>query len=135
MPFEKGQIPAGAEPFKKGQSGNPKGRTKGVRNVSTVLREMLQVLAPDAVIDTKFVKEFCKGKKKIYNADAQAARIMFEALVKGEAWAIKELLDRTEGKPAQAITGANGGPITNRVIFEVIDGGNGDNGDHENPDE
>ncbi len=86
-----------------GESGNPKGRREGVRNVSTVLREMLENLAPAIVINEEFIKDFCKGLKRVTVGDATAARILNEALVKGEAWAIKELLDRTEGKPTQPV--------------------------------
>lgn len=106
------------KPFKPGQSGNPKGKPKGAKNVSTILREMLQNLAPDLVVDKDFIKQFCKtlkgkARKQITNADAQAARILYEALVNGEQWAIKELLDRTEGKARQTVElgGADGGPI------------------------
>lgn len=84
--------------FKPGESGNPNGRPKGVKNVTTILREMLEKIAPTDVADAKFVKEFCKGLKSVTNADAIAARILKAALVDGESWAIKELIDRTEGK-------------------------------------
>lgn len=103
-----------------------RGRKPGSRNVSTVLREMLEKLAPGELIDAKFVKEFCKGKKRVTSADAAAARIMFEALVKGEPWALRELMDRTEGKASQPITGRDGGPIeVRKFVVEVLDGDGG----------
>ena len=34
------------KPFKKGQSGNPKGYPKGKRNMKTILRELLQEASP-----------------------------------------------------------------------------------------
>ena len=42
MPFKKGEKAKGSKPFKKGQSGNPKGRPEGVRNRATVINEMLE---------------------------------------------------------------------------------------------
>jgi hypothetical protein len=106
------------KPFKKGQSGNPKGRPPGTKNVSTLLKQMLDTLAPGEIVSTKFVREFCKGKKLVTVADATAARILNEALVKGEPWAIRELLDRTEGKAIASIelSGPDGGPVEHRVI-------------------
>ena len=38
MPFKKNEIPKGAKPFKKGQSGNPKGRPK--KMVSKILDQL-----------------------------------------------------------------------------------------------
>lgn len=114
--------------FTKGKSGNPNGRPKGAKNVSTVLKEMLEKVAPEVIADTKFVKEFCKGKKRVTSADATAARLMYEALVKGEPWAVKELMDRTEGKASQPLehSGPDGGPIQQRVIVEFVGADDGD---------
>ena len=41
MPFKKGETPKGAKPFKKGQSGNPKGRPKEIPDLKEVLNEVL----------------------------------------------------------------------------------------------
>ena len=49
-----------------------------------------------------------KGLKKI---DA-AARAVVDAMMKGDVSASKEFGDRMEGKPAQAITGEDGGPLS-----------------------
>ena len=37
--------------FKKGQSGNPKGRAKGSKNVKTQLRELLEAASPPVNVD------------------------------------------------------------------------------------
>jgi len=106
--------------FKKGESGNPDGKPEGAKNVSTILKELLEQVAPNEILNAKFVKEFCKGKKTVTTADAVAARLLNEGLIKGEPWAVKEILDRTEGKAAQSLelTGANGGAIVSehRII-------------------
>jgi len=39
------------------------------------------------------------------------ALVLLEQALKGEQWALKELGDRLEGKPAQALTGPEGGAI------------------------
>lgn len=103
MPFKKGETPQGAKVFKKGESGNPKGRPEGSRNLSTILKEMLAAIAPDEIVNAKFVKEFCKGKKQITNADALTARLINEGIIKGESWAVKEIFDRTDGKAPQSV--------------------------------
>ena len=41
MPFKKGETPKGAKPFKKGHSGNPKGRPKQIPDLKEVLNEVL----------------------------------------------------------------------------------------------
>jgi hypothetical protein len=89
--------------FKPGESGNPSGRPAGSKNVSTILREMLQQIAPKEVISSKFVKEFCKGKKRVTIADAIAARLLMSAIVQGDLQAIREVIDRLEGKSTQKL--------------------------------
>lgn len=106
---------ANLKPIKKGEIRNPNGRPQGSRNISLVLKEILMAEAPEVLVDSKFVQEFTRelGLRRITNADVMAARIVFEALMNGEPWAIKELIDRTEGKPIQIseITGRDGNPI------------------------
>lgn len=41
---------------------------------------------------------------------------LIELAVGGDIQAIKELGDRVDGKPAQAITGADGGPVVVQVV-------------------
>jgi hypothetical protein len=82
---------------------NPNGRPIGSKNISTILREKLQELAPDASVDNDFIREFAKGQKVITNGHAIACRLLDEAINKGELPAIKEVFDRTEGKAAQSI--------------------------------
>lgn len=46
----------------------------------------------------------------------QAAEKLLDAAAAGEDWAIKELGDRLDGKPAQAVVGADGGPVVVQVV-------------------
>lgn len=52
MPENEDKKLKNLKPFKKGQSGNPKGRPKGVKNLSTVVQ---QILADEELVD-KIVK-------------------------------------------------------------------------------
>lgn len=81
-----GQPPKG-KPWQPGQSGNPKGRPKGV-TLSDALRRMLATLAP--------------GKTEQTYAEAIARALCKEA-VKGNVLAAKEIADRTEGKPKASL--------------------------------
>lgn len=44
-----------------------------------------------------------------------------DSAMAGDMQAIKEIGDRLDGKPAQAITGEGGGPITYQVVTGVPD--------------
>ena len=46
----------------------------------------------------------------------QAAEKLLDAAAAGDDWAIKELGDRLDGKPAQAIVGADNGPLVINVV-------------------
>ena len=46
----------------------------------------------------------------------RAADKLLKLAADGEGWAMRELADRLDGKPAQAITGADGGPLTVEIV-------------------
>ncbi len=76
--------------FKEGQSGNPAGRPKGSRNLSTILRELL-----DEEI------ELSDGEKKKYKE--VIIRKLITKANDGDLRAITEIFDRVDGKPTQEI--------------------------------
>jgi hypothetical protein len=78
---------ANLRPFKPGQSGNPNGRPKKAL-LSDALRRQLAIAAP--------------GMSEKTQAEAIAAALISEAIA-GNVVAAREIGDRTEGKPAQAI--------------------------------
>lgn len=94
---------ANLRPSRPGMTNNPNGRPVGSKNVSTILKERLQEMAPDTTVSNEFVRKFARGKKVITNADAIALRLLDQAINKGELPAIKEVLDRSEGKPQQSV--------------------------------
>jgi len=84
--------PENIEPhkYKEGVSGNPNGRPKGSRNLSTILRELL-----DEEI------ELSDGEKKKYKE--VIIRKLITKANDGDLRAITEIFDRVDGKPTQEI--------------------------------
>jgi hypothetical protein len=87
--------PENIEPhkFQKGESGNPNGRPKGVRNRSTLVREWLEV------------KQKAKNPITGQTEDLEQQDLMTLALIKkareGDVQAYRELMDSAHGKIEQ----------------------------------
>ncbi len=77
-------------PWKKGESGNPKGRPKGSRNRSTIVRELLEAKATDGE----------SGQV----AD-QLTRALIKKAAEGDVRAFKELMDSAYGKVTDKVEG------------------------------
>ena len=76
--------------WKKGESGNPKGRVTGSGGREKLISDRLRV----------HLKRPWKGrddKEEMTNAD-RIAEVLVEAATNGEAWAISQVFDRIEGK-------------------------------------
>ena len=84
-------------PFKPGQSGNPAGKPKGVRNRKTIVKEALECILDGS--DQQVV-------------DAITAAAIAKAMT-GDIPAFNSLLDSAYGKltDKQEISGPDGGPI------------------------
>jgi hypothetical protein len=90
-------------PFAPGESGNPAGRPKGSRPVTQQLIAALNENQGDA---TKL--------RRVVNA-------LIGRACEGDVQAIKEILDRVDGKVPQPLAGADGeGPVS--VLLQVISG-------------
>jgi hypothetical protein len=87
--------PENIEPhkFKEGESGNPNGRPKGSRNLSTILKEMLE----------EEVEVNIDGKKERRQFKDVIIRKLIKKANDGDLRAIQEVFDRTEGKSKQEI--------------------------------
>lgn len=81
--------------FKKGQSGNPKGRPKGVPNSKTRLLKLLTITGTTMNPITKQMEEFTIAEF----LDLQ----MIRKAAEGNIYAYQELMNRLEGKAAQAV--------------------------------
>tara|TARA_Y100000592_G_scaffold38035_1_gene60182 strand:- start:1466 stop:1777 length:312 start_codon:yes stop_codon:yes gene_type:complete len=82
MPFEKGKSGNPKTQWKKGQSGNPNGRRNAAKDI---LNELL-----DTEIEDRTQKERLLSK-------------LIQMGMRGDLGAIKEVLDRTEGKSKEHI--------------------------------
>lgn len=86
------------KPFQPGQSGNPKGKPKGTKSISTNIKLLLskrQELSSDSPIGKA-------GQKKTWS-EIIAAKIVVDA-ANGNVKAQREILDRTEGKITQPLS-------------------------------
>jgi len=78
-------MPAGKKGFQKGKSGNPRGRPRKGQSWGEILKKVgLETIGT--------------GKNKMTKMEAVSRKLWAEA-ARGESWAIKELIDRMDGKP------------------------------------
>jgi hypothetical protein len=97
----------GLKPWKKGQSGNPKGRAKKDMVISDAAREILAGTGIELTITTTDFFGLEKTKTLKVTADKNLAygiaAIAIEEALKGNMKAFKEIADRVQGKPHQSI--------------------------------
>lgn len=87
--------PENIEPYKMkpGETLNPYGRPRGSKNLSTILREMLD----------EEVEVTIDGKKEKRTFQDVIIRKLIKKANDGDMRAIQEIFDRTEGKATQSI--------------------------------
>lgn len=85
--------------YKPGQSGNPKGRPRGRRNLSSLLKEALEKLAVNPKTGAKILVD---GKEVTYQ-DLLVQQVLVKGIMKGNDKTIELIFDRLEGKPRQKI--------------------------------
>ena len=94
--------------FKKGQSGNPKGKPKG-KMISTYLKEYMELKVPKNILKQhnkkgqEIIIKGLNGKDFKGTYGALIAAKMVQKALRGEHRAMTNTLDRTEGKPVQYI--------------------------------
>ena len=107
--------------FKPGQSGNPAGRPKGLRNFSTIIRKALNEKIEIPVEGG--------GKKKI-RLDQAMVIAQIKTALKGNTKAFNAIIDRVDGKVAEKheLTGKDGQPLPAalpplQVVVQGVPGG------------
>jgi len=108
---------SGLIPFKKGQSGNPKGKPKGTRDIRTMLSEYGELDTPDQLVDKLRTMFPQLGQKKIPLADAMWLSAYVHA-INDPTWA-KMIADRVEGKPKETVRVENAGGGENEYIDKL----------------
>lgn len=107
----KGGTPENLILFKKGEKGISPGHPRG-KTFKTILRD---------IANSNSTKLLPKEMVKKYNlksvAEAVCLKLFFKAM-KGDIKAIKEVIDRVDGKAVQRteLSGANGKPISIEII-------------------
>lgn len=97
--------PSGAGGFKKGRSGNPKGRPKKGKALTDVLRRVLAEPVTD-------------GKTKA----EELADTLWKMAKAGDLDAVKYIYDRLDGKPTetQEVSGPGGKPLELQVVERIV---------------
>lgn len=99
----------GNKPFPKGVSGNPKGRPKGSRNRSTIVREWLD--AKDKV------KNPITGEVEEMTVEDMLTLAVIVKARKGDVSAYKALLDSAYGQAKQEVESTGSSEVITRIRF------------------
>jgi hypothetical protein len=100
--------PENLKSWKKGQSGNPKGKPKGVEHSKTRLIRLLQIVQKK--------KNAITGESEEFSVAEQMDMALILKALKGDIKAYAEILDRIEGKATQHIENKNDVPLTIKVM-------------------
>lgn len=96
--------------FEPGESGNPSGRPKGAKSLSTLLRKFL---AQPVEVPT------ADGRKEKMEFQEAIVRKLLHQAAKGREKSISIIFDRTEGKAPQFIDVTSDGEPINQLQHEV----------------
>lgn len=112
---KKGEVPEHLKPFqwKKGQSGNPRGRPRG-RLISEAYHKILSTkLPPGKDVDERIKKVLTDLVEEGATIAEFVALAQVKEAMDGKTYAASEISDRTEGKPKQTqeIVGPDEGPL------------------------
>jgi len=98
--------------WKKGESGNPRGRITGTGGREKLISDRVRV----------HLKRPWKGKadeEEKTNAD-RIAEVLIEAATNGEPWAISQVFDRIEGKPQVLLESIEERRAQLQVVHEIV---------------
>ena len=105
-------VPPGKTRWKKGVSGNPRGRPKKQNSLTNLLRDEIEKICP------------ADREKRTWIQLVVLATL--QLAMKGNAVALKEVWDRLDGKVLQRVGGADGKDVRIKVVYD-----NDDDGDDE----
>lgn len=104
--------PPGGTRFKKGVSGNPKGRPKGSLNVATVF---MKTLRERVVINEN-------GQRKTVTKLEAALKQLVNKSASGDIRALRQLIELARDAEAKQNASAVQNPVTNELDQEVMEG-------------
>lgn len=94
--------------WKKGQSGNPKGKPKGCEHSSTRLKRLFTLMQSK--------KNPFTGEEEGFSVLEQMDMAQVIKALKGDTRAYKELIDRLEGMARQNVHNTGNGPVTIKIV-------------------
>jgi hypothetical protein len=105
----KGSVPPVEKRWKKGASGNPRGRPKKQDSLTSLLKEEIE--------------KICEADKENRTWKQLVVRATLQLAMKGNQAAIHEIWNRMDGKLKQSLehSGAGNTPIEFHVIYEGMD--------------
>lgn len=109
-------------PFAPGQSGNPGGRPKK-QPITDYLREQLEADVPSALLERLKPADRVVAMEVLGSSPTFGQFVAFRTIqqaIHGDMFALRELLDRVEGKVTQKIAGGNGGAIELKVTRILV---------------
>ena len=98
--------------FKKGESGNPKGKQTGTKNRSTILKKWIGVTAK--------LKNPVTGKDEVGTVEDKVNLALITKALAGDVQAIKEINDTLYGKISEK-TELTGKDLYPHITIELID--------------
>jgi hypothetical protein len=105
MPNEENLIP-----FKPGQSGNPKGRPKGAKSRSTVIKRWLEAMDKG--------KNPMTGEVEEMSVEDKMTLALIGKALKGDTQAYKALMDSAYGQPKQEIENTGHSEVITRIKWK-----------------
>ena len=112
-------MPVGT-PFPKGVSGNPAGLKPGTVSIKTELQKLINLTLKGEINPlTELQEDNMPVGRKI------ALNLVVKAVADGDMWAIKQIMENLEGKPAQSLNiggqdGENPIQLDSKLTVELV---------------
>ena len=91
------------KPFKKGQSGNPAGRAKGSKNITTIVRNVLGLAMFDVVCDESSMSDSERANVELFKEKVRQARdVIGEDLTVEQMLILRQVVKAIQNDDTQA---------------------------------